>query len=452
MKRIVIIGGCAAGPKTAAKSKRLNPENEVIMYTQEDLVSYSACGIPYYVGGSFDNVNNLIIRTPEVFEAQGVHVHVNHKCTKVLPDEKMVIINDERVPYDELVLATGAIVAPIKIKNQNLENIFHIRNLHDGEAVKEKIKISEHAIIIGGGYIGIEMLEAFIKNNLKVTIIEATDQMMPLFDKEMADLIEEYILERDKDKVTLIKNDMAEEFLGEKEFIGIRTKSGKEIMGDFCVVATGVVPNVELAKDCGVEIGKSGAIKVSNRMRTNIPNIWAAGDCTEKNCLITKRHFYISLGSIANKEGRVCAININGGDETFDGILSSAVTRYFDYTMSTTGLSEKIARRHSVDINIDPIAATITKADRAGYMPEMREITIKLVADRRSGEVLGAQAVGSGDADKRINIVSSAIQGGLNVDELLHLDLTYAPPYGTAIDPLHEAVYKIKKLMGNKWS
>lgn len=449
MKKIVVIGGTAAGPKTAAKCKRMNPDNEVSMYTQENLVSYSACGLPYYIGGSFDDISNLIIRTPAEFEESGVKVFVNHKCTKILPDEKNVIINNEKIPYDELVLATGAIVSPIKIKNNGLNNIFHLRNLSDGAAIKEKMKKSKHALIIGGGYIGIELLEAFIKNGLQCTIIEATEQIMPFFDKDIADKIEEHILKKDGDKVNFMQNECVEEFLGESDFLGVRTKSGKEIFADFCVVATGVIPNAELAMDCGIEIGKTGGIKVDNKMRTNIEHIWAAGDCTEKHCLITKKPIYISLGSIANKEGRVCAININGGGETFGGVLCSAVTRYFDYTMSTTGLSEKLALSYAKKINIEPISATVTKADRAGYMPESNEITIKLVVDKRSGDILGAQAIGNGDADKRINIVTSAIQSGLNIDELLHLDLTYAPPFGVAIDPLHEVAYAVKKLMAH---
>lgn len=446
--KIVIIGGGAAGPKVAAKSKRLNPDNEICIYTQDSVVSYSACGLPYYIAGYVEDIQDLIIRTPEEFEAQGIHVFLNHKCTKILPEEKAVIVNGEKVYYDELVIATGTKIAKLDVPGVDLENVFHVHTIPDGPAVREKMLNSKRAIIIGAGFIGIEMLEAFAKNGLDITMVEAGKRVMPIFDKEISDLIEKYILEKDGDKITILKEDTVTEFLGENGvFKGIRTKSGKEIEADLCVVATGIVPNIDLARDCGIKIGIMGAIEVDNHLRTSIPNIWAAGDCTQKYCLAARRPAYLALGSIANKEGRVCAIDINGGDESFDGILCSAVTRYFAFTMSTTGLSEHNAIKWTADNGFEPVSVTVTKADRAGYMPHMNEITVKLIADKKTGLILGAQAIGEGDADKRINIVTSALQTGLDIDDLLHLDLTYAPPFGTAIDPLHEAAYKLKSIL-----
>lgn len=450
MKKIVIIGGCAAGPKVAAKCRRMNKENEIHLYTNENIVSYSACGLPYYIEGIVPKIENLIIRTPEEFRETGVNVYLDHTCTKIIPDEKAVIINNEKIKYDELVLCTGARAKDIKIEGGHLKNVFKLRTIQDGIAIREKMKTAKSAVIIGGGYIGIEILEALIANNIKVEMLEAGNQILSNFDKDIAKIIQNHIHKKDGDKVVIRENTKVEKIVGKDEFVGIITDSGEVIEADFCIIATGVTPNSEIAHEAGIELGRSGAIRVNNRMQTNIEHIWAAGDCCEKHCLITKVPMYISLGSIANKEGRACAINVSGGDEKFEGILCSFVTRYFDFTISTTGLTEEHALEYSKFIDIEPIAATVKKHDRAGYMPNTNEITLKLVADKRTGEVLGAQAVGKGDADKRINIATSAIKSKMTIDELINLDLTYAPSFGTPIDPLLEAAYKLKKIIDNK--
>lgn len=457
MKRIVIIGGCAAGPKTAAKTKRVNPENIVELYTMENIISYSACGMPYYIKGAVPSFQNLIIRTPEDFKKQGIEVFLNHKCTQILPEEKTVVFNTnvngafeiKKVQYDELVLCIGSTPYTPKIKNVNLENIFHLKVLDDGIKIKEKMEKSKSAIIMGGGYIAIEILEAFVKNGLDVTVVERNKEIMTQFDPEISALIKDYITKRDSKQVHFIMDDEIIEFTSTKEFTGAITRNGKVLHADFCVIAAGVVPNVELAKEAGVEIGITGGIKTDNRMRTNIEHIWAAGDCTEETCLITKKPMYAALGTIANKQGRVVGININtdknGIYEAFDGILGSAVTSYFDFSMSTTGLTETKAKIFAQHSNIEPVTATVTKRDKAGYMPDSNSITVKLIADKRTGELLGAQAVGVGDADKRIYTVTSALRANLTVQEFLHLDLTYSPAFSSTIDPLLTAAYKLKE-------
>lgn len=455
MKKIVIIGGCAAGPKTAAKTKRVNPENTVELYTMEDMISYSACGMPYYIKGSVPSSQNLIIRTPEDFKKQGIEVFLNHKCTKILPEEKAVIFNVsdtgevKKVSYDELVLCIGSKPYIPKIKNVNLDNIFNLKVLSDGIKIKEKMENSKNAIILGGGYIAIELLEAFVKNGLSVTIVERNKEIMSQFDPEISKIIKDYILQRDSKQVHFICDDEILEFTGTKEFEGAITRQGQILHGDFCVIASGVVPNVEIAREAGIEIGITGAIKTDNRMRTNIEHIWAAGDCTEETCLITKKPMYAALGTIANKQGRVVGINLNtdtnGVYEAFDGILGSAVTSYFDFSMSITGLTETKAKIYAQNTNIEPIAAIVTKRDKAGYMPDSKSITIKLIADKRTGELLGAQAVGAGDADKRIYSITSALKANLTVNEFLHLDLTYSPAFSSTIDPLLTAAYKLKE-------
>lgn len=458
MKKIVIIGGCAAGPKTAAKTKRVNPDNTVELYTMENMISYSACGMPYYIKGAVPSYQNLIIRTPEDFKKQGIDVFLNHKCTQILPEEKSVIFNTfnkegiseiKKVQYDELVLCVGSRPYSPKIKNINLDNIFHLKVLEDGIKIKEKMEKSKSAIILGGGYIAIEILEAFVKNGLQVTIVERNKEIMTQFDPEISVIIKDYITKRDSKQVDFIMDDEIIEFLGTKEFEGAVTRNGKTLHADLCVIAAGVVPNTELAREAGIEIGITGAIKTDNRMRTNIPHIWAAGDCTEETCLITKKPMYAALGTIANKQGRVVGINLNteekGVYEAFDGILGSAVTSYFDFSMSTTGLTETKAKIYAKNANIEPISALVTKRDKAGYMPDSKSITVKLIADKRTGELLGAQAVGAGDADKRIYTVTSALKANLTVNEFLHLDLTYSPAFSSTIDPLLTAAYKLKE-------
>jgi len=456
MKKIVIIGGCAAGPKTAAKAKRVNPENKIELYTMENMISYSACGMPYYIKGAVPSYQNLIIRTPEDFKNQGIDVFLNHKCTQILPDEKSVVFNTiengvgetKKVNYDELVLCVGSRPYTPKIKNMNLENIYHLKVLEDGIKIKEKMEKSKSAIILGGGYIAIEILEAFIKNGLDVTVVERNHEIMTQFDPEISTLIKDYIVKRDGKHVNFVMNDEIIEFIGTKEFTGAVTRNGKILHADFCVVAAGVVPNTELAREAGITIGITGGIRVDNRMRTNIEHIWAAGDCTEETCMITKKPMYAALGTIANKQGRIVGINLNtdtnGVYEAFDGILGSAVTSYFDFSMSTTGLTESKAKIYAQHTNIEPIATTVTKRDKPGYMPDSNSITVKLVADKRTGELLGAQAVGVGDADKRIYTVTSALRANLTVQEFLHLDLTYSPAFSSTIDPLLTAAYKLK--------
>lgn len=455
MKKIVIIGGCAAGPKTAAKAKRVNPEYKIELYTMENVVSYSACGMPYYIEGSVPSAENLIIRKPEEFEKHGINVFLNHKCTKILPEEKSVIFNTgketKKVNYDELVLCIGSKAYTPKIKNVNLKNIFHLKILEDGIKIKEKMKQSKSVIILGGGYIAIELLEGFVKNGLNVTVIERSKEIMTQFDPEISAIIREHIVQKDGKQVYFIIEDEIVEFLGKRDFEGVVTKNGRVLHADFCVIAAGVIPNVELAKEAGIEIGITGAIKTDNRMRTNIEHIWAAGDCTEETCLITKKPLYAALGTIANKQGRIVGINLNTDEngiyETFEGILGSAVTKYFNFSMSTTGLTETAAKKYAQHANIEPIAVMITKRDKAGYMPDSNDITIKVIADKRTGELLGAQAIGTGDADKRIYTITSALRANLTVNEFLHLDLTYSPAFSSTIDPLLTAAYKLKDLI-----
>lgn len=452
MKKIVIIGGCAAGPKAAAKSKRLNPNNIVQLYTKENIVSYSACGLPYFISGVVPNINHLIVRTPEEFEQQGVEVYLNHTLTKINPDKKTVIFNHiKEVEYDELILCVGSYPYSPNIRNFNLKNVFHLKVIEDGVNIKNLAITSKTVLLIGAGYIAIELLEAFVENNLKIIVVEKSKKVLPILDDEISQAILNRILENSKGLIEFIFEDEVVEFIGEDKFQGAITKNGKRIEADFCVVAVGVKPNVDIAKEAGVEIGVTGAIKVDNKMRTSIPNIFAAGDCTEEIFIPTKQSVYLALGTIANKQGRVAAINVNsdftGKSETFDGILGSMITKFFNYSIAATGISEEKANELKKYINIYPISTTVDEYDKAGYMPEIGFLKVKLVADKITGEILGAQIVGTGDAHKRIGIVASILKAKLTVNEFLHLDLPYAPPFSSTIDPLLTCAYKLKQLI-----
>lgn len=452
MKKIVIIGGCAAGPKAASKCKRINPDNIVELYTLENMVSYSACGLPYFIGGIVPNVNNLLVRSPEEFKKMGIDVFLNHKCTKINPDKKIVIFNDEKeVSYDDLILCIGSNPFIPNIKNYNLKNVFNLKVIEDGINIKNFAQTSKSAVLIGAGYIALELLEAFIRNDIKTTVIEKSSRIMPVFDDEISDEIKQEILNNSKGLVEFINNDEVVEFLGNENFEGVITRNGVKIEADFCVVAVGVKPNVDIARDAGIEIGVTGAIKVDNKMRTSIENIWAAGDCTENIFIPTKQSVYRALGTIAYKQGRVAAINVNsdftGVSEQFDGILGSMVTKFFNYSIAATGLSENAAKELTGYFNIVPISAAVEEYDKAGYMPKIGTLKVKLTVDKRTGEILGAQAIGTGDADKRISVVASALRANLTIYEFLHLDLPYSPPFSSTIDPLLTAAYKLKQMM-----
>lgn len=440
--KIVILGGVAAGAKAAAKARRMLPDAQIDLYTDDTHISYSACGLPYYVEGNFEDYKLLLVRSPEDFEKTGVHIHLQNRAAKILPNSKQVLIEDLvskkafLVCYDKLIIAIGArpIVPPIK--NVNLKNVFTIRKIEDGIAIREMAEKSQNAVIIGGGYIGIEMLEALVKQNVYVTLIEYAPTIMQTFDDDMSHLILEQLKFTCGNRFEILTSEMATEFSGDNEGVkSVRTGSGREIPVDFVVLCAGVVPNTEIARDAEIAIGETGAIKVNERMETNIPDIFACGDCVEENLLITNTKIWLPLGTNANKEGRVAAINACGGDEKFYGVLGSAVTRCLSLTMSMTGLTVKKAEQ----LGIETISTTVTKNDKVGYMPDVNNITIKLIADKSTGKLLGCQGIGAGDADKRVNTVTSSLLAGLTVDEFYRNDLTYAPPFSPTIDPLLNA-------------
>lgn len=440
--KIVILGGVAAGAKAAAKARRLLPDAEIDLYTDDTHISYSSCGLPYYIEGNFEDYRLLLVVSPEEFEKKNVHVHLKNRAVKIIPEAKQVLIQDlttQRaylVDYDKLIIAIGARPIIPKIKNVNLPNIFTLRKIEDGIAIKKMALKSTHATIVGGGYIGIELLEAFVKQNLKVTLVEYSPYVMTTFDEDMSKLIQEQLNSISNNRFKIMTSEIVTEFSGDIDGVkSVKTGTGKVFDTDFVVLCTGATPNVEIAKDAGIDLGVTGAIKVNEKMETSIKDVYACGDCVEEHLVVSNSKIWLPLGSNANKEGRTAAINACGGDDKFFGVLGSSVTRCLDLTMSMTGLTEKRAAM----LGYTPVSVTVTKNDKVGYMPNVNNITLKLIADYNTGKLLGAQAVGAGDADKRINALAAALLAGMTVGEFYKNDLTYAPPFSPTIDPLLNA-------------
>ena len=441
--KIIIIGGVAAGAKAAAKSKRMLPDAEVHIYTQDTHVSYSSCGLPYYIAGDFADWHKLIVRTKEEFEKSGIGIHLEHRVTKILPADKKILIKNlstntcEFVKYDKLIIATGSHPFIPEIKNSNLKNIYTVRTLEDGINIRKKMNESKNITILGGGYIAIEMIEAFVKNGLKVTLLERGKKIMPSFDSEMSDEIKKRIELSDEKNFQILTGEAVVEIVGKNGLATkVLTSSGKEIDTEIIVLCVGVIPNSEIAQEAGIVIGKSGAIKVNKFMQTSVANIYACGDCCEEPHLINGKSVWVPLGSTANKEGRCAALNAAGIYTVFEGVLSSSVTRCLNTTMSMTGFTEKVAKEYGYT----PETVTVNKHDMVDYMPEASEITLKIVAEKTTGLLLGGQAVGSIGADKRINTLATALVGKLTVKEFAANDLTYSPPFSTTIDPLLDAM------------
>ena len=445
--KVVIIGGVAAGAKTAAKIRSLSRQTEIVIYTQDTHVSYSACGLPYYIEGNFEDYRNLLVRLPEDFEKVGVFVFLQNRVTKIIPDKKEINVLDLKNNkqftdnYDVLVIATGAIPFIPDIKNFNLKNVFTLRTIEDGINIRNTMRKSSNAVIIGAGYIGMEILEAFVKNGLKVSLISHSPYIMPMLSEDISSLIQNYVSDKCKESIDLYTNETVVEFFGEDKVTAVKTANGKVIETDFVLLCAGIRPVVDIAKDAGIELGITGAIRVNSRMQTNIKDIYACGDCAEKINIISQTPMWIPLGSTANKEGRCAAMNICGYADDFEGVLGSAVTRFFDLTISKTGLSERIAKNLGFDI----ISEKITEIDKAGYMPNVDKVTIKMIADKRSHKILGAEAIGSIDADKRINSLTSGLINGLTVHKLSSVDITYAPPFSVNIDPVIILAQKLEK-------
>lgn len=434
--RIIIVGSVAAGTSAAAKARRNNIENEIIIYEKDKDISYSVCGLPYYIGEEYISRENLNPRNPEWFKKRfNIDIKIGHEVIGIDADKKTLEIKNIETGivfydhYDTLVLATGASPVKPRIEGIENENVFTLRNISSGDSIKQYIEQQQpsSAVIIGSGFIGMELAENLVKKGLQVSVVEAAMQVMPSYDEEMSLHI----------KQELINNGVGV-FTGEKvvkiDSLGgtVVTDQGTVVAGEMVIVAAGVNPQVTLGKQAGVEIGTTGAIKVDQHMETTVKGIYAAGDCAESYLLIDGRPCYRPMGSTANKMGRIAGDVITGGDLSFRGILGTGIVQVFHLTCGQTGYTEKDAKKAGYDVEI----IHNIKPNQTEYFSGSSEMVIKAIADRKTQQLLGVQIVGKKGVDKRIDVFATAITFKAKVGDLAHLDLAYAPPFATTKDPV----------------
>ncbi len=443
--RVVIVGGVAAGPKVASKIIRMRPSAEVTIVEKGKALAYAGCGLAYYVSGAVKEQRELLstplgaVRDPVFFQnVKNVRVMNQTEALEIDRDARRVKVRDtlsgdeDWLAYDKLVLATGATPVVPAIEGADLQNVFSLHGVHDAEGIKAMLAEGKarDVAIVGGGLIGVEATEALVARGCRVTIVEARGQILRMLDWEIARLVERHMESRG---VRILTSVHVESFEGDQQgrLTGLRTDQG-HMHAEMAIVGVGVRPAVTLAQKTGLDLGPTGAIRVDDHMRTSDPDIYAAGDCAEQTHQLTGNPCYVPLGSTANKQGRVAAINVCGGDDTFPGVMGSTVCRVFDYCVGRTGLTEAQARalRHDVVTVLAPAP------DRAHYMPEAGMLLLKLVVDRDSRRLLGVQVAGPGAGDKRIDVAAVAIASGWTVDQLAGADLCYAPPYSPAMDNL----------------
>lgn len=435
--KILVIGAVAAGTSAAAKARRNDEQAEIKIFDMDSEISYSSCGLPYYIGTEVESRELLVPRDAKFFKKKyNVDVYTRHQVLEINPAEKFLSIKNmdtEEIfyeTYDRLIIATGARSVQPGIEGINKSNIFSLRNVGSAENIRNFIinKKPQNAVIVGSGFIGLELVENFMARGINVTVIEMADQVMASLDKDIAVYLQDYLREQG---VNLILNDSVTRLEGDASVTKVVLRSGKTIDTDFVIMSVGVKPNVELAKNAGIEMGVTGAIKVNSKMQTSIDDIYACGDCAEGYSLITGKPVYRPLGSTANKMGRIAGDQITGGTLEFRGILGTGIFKVFDMTVAQTGLSEKEAIKDGYDVEV----CHNIKPDKPEYF-HGKEMVIKAVADRKTGRVLGAQIVGKSGVDKRIDVFVTAISFGAKAEDLFHLDLAYAPPFSTTKDPV----------------
>jgi len=437
MKRLLVIGGVAAGPKAAAKARRCDPEMEIVLYQEEDDISYAGCGLPYYISGVIEEREDLISRTPGKFALEGIKILKNRRIEKIdIPNRAVSgrkIGSGETFTdhFDRLVIATGAYAIRPKIEGMDLANVFYLRSIFDADAVSEAIRFKSirNVIIAGGGYIGLEMAESLVHLGKNVTIVELAPQILTLFDEDFAGVLRQYL---GKKGVKIFTSEGIQALKGKGgKVTHVRTMS-REIEADVVLMSLGIRPQVELAKQAGLKMGETGAIWVNERMETSAEGIYAAGDCAETIHLITGKRVWIPLGSTANKQGRVVGTNACGGNATFPGVMGTTVFKTFELNVAKTGLSMREAEKEG----FHPVQAIVRGFDRAHFYPGRKESTLKVIADKETGRILGGQAIGEGPSDKFIDILAMALHGKMTCRELANVDLAYAPPFSPVLSPI----------------
>ena len=441
--RLLVIGGDAGGMGAATQARRLKRDLEIVALEKGTWTSYSACGIPYVVGGVVDDLDDLVVRRPAEFAVHDIEVRTGHEVMALDLDARQAEVRDHaagatyRIGFDVLHIGTGATPVRPPLPGITGNNIVGVQSLVDAEALLVRATSdAKRVVVVGGGYIGLEMAEAFIERGAtSVTVVDGGEQLMSTLDPDMAQLVTEALQKKG------VVVELGRRVTGFDDD-GVHTEAGL-LPADLVVLGIGVAPNSTLAVAAGIEAGARGAIRVDRSQRTSADGVYAAGDCCESFHLVAERPVHIALGTIANKQARVAGINIGGGYATFPGVVGTAVTKLCATEVARTGLSEKEARQYG----FTAVAAMTESSTRAGYFPGAGWIKVKLVAEKGTGRVLGGQIVGLEGAAKRIDVVAAAVTARFDVEQILGLDLSYAPPFGPVWDPIQAAARKLLPLV-----
>ncbi|MGN0144266.1 MAG: CoA-disulfide reductase [Clostridium sp.] len=438
--RVIIIGGVAAGTSAAAKFRRLHKEAEIVIYEKNDIVSFGACGLPYFVGGFFDNSDNMIARTPEAFIKSGVDVKTLHEVTDIDFKNKKISVKNLKDNssfedcYDKLMIATGASSIIPPIKNCGLKNVYTLKSMEDGKALKSLFQDENNkkVAIIGAGFIGLEAVEAAKKYNKEVSVFQLGDRILQdVFDKEITDILEEELRSHG---VNLYLEESVTELIGDEKVEKVRTAE-REIEADIVIIATGVRPNTGFIKDSSLEMLPNGAIIIDDFGKTSIEDVYSAGDCATITQFVTGEKSYVPLATGANKLGRIVGENLAGAEIEFQGSLSSSCIKVMNMEAGRTGITENKAKA----LNLNYKSVFITDMNQTNYYPGQDKIYVKLIYDADTKVILGGQAAGYKDAVQRVNVIAACIFGKLTTKQLGMLDLCYAPPFARTWDVLNVA-------------
>ena len=449
--KIIIIGGVAGGASAATRLRRMNETNEIIMFERSDYISFANCGLPYHIGETIKDRNNLLVQTVKGMKDRfGIDVRVKTEVLKINPKEKTVLaknlLTGEKYEesYDKLLLSPGAEAFIPPIPGVHSKNIYSLRNMSDMDKIKSKVdKKVKRAVVIGAGFIGLEIAENLVERDIEVTIIEKSNQVLAPVDFEIASEVHQHIKEF---KTELFLNDGAKEFIEIGDKTKVKLESGIEIIADIIIMAIGVRPENKLALEAGLEIGKTGGIKVNEYLQTSDKDIYAVGDAIEVKHYINGAESLIPLAWPANRQGRIVADTILGiRQKPYTGSLGTSILKAFDLTVSATGLNEKTLKR----LGIPYMVTTVNRNDHASYYPGATPLTLKLIFNKE-GDILGAQAIGYKGVDKRIDIIATAIKGNLKVWDLQEVEVAYAPPYNSAKDPVNIAGYAAENMINGE--
>ena len=446
-ERLVVIGGDAAGMAAASQARRRRDADDlaIVAFERGHYTSYSACGIPYFVSGLVKTSDELVARAPEVFRRDyAIDARTRSEVTEIDLDHREVRVRDldaGRVytePFDSLMIGTGSVPMRPSVPGIDAEGVYGVQTLDDGVALRQEVDSGrvERVVVVGGGYIGLEIAEAAAVCGLQVTVVDLAKTPVGTFDPDIGSFIADAV--RGLGIELVLGEAVTEVATTGGRASAVHTAAGRELPADLVVLGLGVRPNVALAEAAGVPLGESGGIAVDQRMRTPVEGVWAAGDCVESRHRLSGQRVVVALGTHANKQGRVAGINLGGGYATFPGVIGTAVTKICDLEVARTGLSEREAREAGFEF----LTAYVDSTTRAGYFPGARPIRVKMTAERRSGRLLGAQIVGREGAAKRIDVLAACIWNAMTVEEVLGLDLSYAPPFAPVWDPVLIAARK----------